>query len=142
MHELMTELSGKFEKLSTSEFVSFSEVAALKNIMGVYMIYNDKKELLYIGNTNNFHVRFSTNLKGEKTHTLVRKLIKNEMFSDRYGVFEYLKNLCCMRIEVCTNKRELQALEHFLAIYILQPPPPSYHPYNSDPPTLHSLPPL
>jgi len=120
MHTLLTDLSDKFEKLCGSEFISFSEVAALKNIMGVYMIYNDKNELLYIGNTNKFHVRFGTNLKHEKTHTLVRKLIKNEMFPDRYGAVDYLKNLCCMRIEECASKREAEALEH-LAIYILKP---------------------
>lgn len=120
MHTLLTELSDKFEKLCNSDYVSFSEVAALKNIMGVYMIYNDKKELLYIGNTNKFHVRFGTDLKHETTHTLVRKLIKNEMFADRHGVIDYLNNLCCMRIEACESKREAEALEH-LAIYILKP---------------------
>ena len=121
MHKLINELSGKFEKLNTSEFISFANVAALKNVMGVYMIYNERKELLYIGNTNKFHIRFGTDLKHESTHTFVRKMIKNEMFSDRHKVVDYLKNKCSMKIEVCASKREAEALEH-IAIYILNPP--------------------
>lgn len=121
MHKLIEELSVKFEKLNTSEFISFAKVAALKNVMGVYMIYNDRKELLYIGNTNKFHIRFGTDLKHESTHTLVSKMIKNEMFSDRHKVVDFLKNICSIKIEVCISKREAEALEH-IAIYILNPP--------------------
>ena len=113
-------LSSKFEKLNASEFISFNQVASLKNVMGVYMIYNESKELLYIGNTNKFHIRFGTDLKHESTHTLVRKMIKNEMFSDRHKVVNFLKNKCSMKIEVCETKREAEALEH-IAIYILNP---------------------
>jgi excinuclease UvrABC nuclease subunit len=121
MHKLITELLNKFEKLNASDFISFAQVASLKNVMGVYMIYNESKELLYIGNSNKFNIRFGTDLKHESTHTLVRKMIKNEMFSDRYKVVEYLKNKCSMKIEVCISKREAEALEH-IAIYILNPP--------------------
>ena len=121
MHNLIIELSNKFEKLNATEYISFAQVAALKNVMGVYMIYNERKELLYIGNTNKFHIRFGTDLKHESTHTLVSKLIKNEMFSDRYKVVAFLKNNCLMKIEVCVSKREAEALEH-IAIYILNPP--------------------
>ena len=121
MNSLVEELSSKFEKLNASAFISFAQVASLKNVMGVYMIYNDKKELLYIGNTNKFHIRFGTDLKHESTHTLVRKMIKNEMFSNRYKVVDFLKNACSMKIEVCASKREAEALEH-IAIYLLNPP--------------------
>ena len=105
MHNLIKELSNKFEKLNASEYISFDQVAALKNVMGVYMIYNASQELLYIGNTNKFHIRFGTNLKHESTHTLVRKIIKNEMFIDRHKVVDFLKNKCSMKIEVCDSKR-------------------------------------
>lgn len=121
MHSLIKEISSKFEKLNSSDFISFAQVASLKNVMGVYMIFNEKKELHYIGNTNKFHIRFGTDIKHESTHTLVRKMIKNEMFSDRHKVVDYLKNKCSMKIEVCESKREAEALEH-IAIYILNPP--------------------
>lgn len=94
-------------------FISFAQVAALKNVMGVYMIYNASKELLYIGNTNKFHIRFGTDLKHESTHTFVRKMIKNEMFSDRHKVVDFLKNNCTMKIEVCDSKREAEAIEAY-----------------------------
>ena len=120
MNKKIQLLSSKFERLNTSEFISFDQVASLKNVMGVYMIYNESKELLYIGNTNKFHIRFGTDLKHESTHTLVRKMIKKEMFSDRHKVVDFLKNKCSIKIEVCETKREAEALEH-IAIYILNP---------------------
>lgn len=125
MHKLIKGLSSKFEKLNDSEFVSFTQVAALKNVMGVYMIFNENKVLLYIGNSNKFHVRFGTDLKHESTHTLVRKMIKMELFIDRHKVVDYLKNKCLIKIEVCESKREAEALEH-IAIYILNPPYNNY----------------
>jgi excinuclease UvrABC nuclease subunit len=121
MNKKIQLLSSKFEKLNASEFISFDQVASLKNVMGVYMIYNESKELLYIGNTNKFHIRFGADLKHESTHTLVRKMIKKEMFSDRHKVVDFLKNKCSIKIEVCETKREAEALEH-IAIYILNPP--------------------
>jgi excinuclease UvrABC nuclease subunit len=120
MNKKIQLLSSKFERLNASEFISFDQVASLKNVMGVYMIYNESKELLYIGNTNKFHIRFGTDLKHESTHTLVRKMIKKEMFSDRHKVVDFLKNKCSIKIEVCETKREAEALEH-IAIYILNP---------------------
>lgn len=121
MHKLIIELSEKFESLNSNEFISFAQVASLKDVMGVYMIFNESKNLLYIGNTNKFHIRFGTDLKHESTHTLVRKMIKNGMFSDRKEIVEYLKQKCLMKIEVCETKRQAEALEH-IAIYILNPP--------------------
>ena len=120
MNKKIQLLSSTFERLNASEFISFDQVASLKNVMGVYMIYNESKELLYIGNTNKFHIRFGTDLKHESTHTLVRKMIKKEMFSDRHKVVDFLKNKCSIKIEVCETKREAEALEH-IAIYILNP---------------------
>ena len=121
MEKRINELAKKFDKLIASDFFSFAQVASLKNVMGVYMIYNENKELVYIGNTNKFHVRFGTDLKHESTHTLVRKMINNKMFSNRHEVVDFLMNKCTMKISVCESKREAEALEH-IAIYILNPP--------------------
>lgn len=121
MYKLITELSKKLGKLNESDFISFAQVAALKNVMGVYMIFNENKELLYIGNTNKFNIRFGTDLKHESTHTLVRKMLKNELFNNRHEVVDYLKTKCIIKIEICESKRQAEALEH-IAIYIFNPP--------------------
>lgn len=110
----------KFKRLVESDFVGFEDVSKLKNITGVYMIYNENSEIIYIGHTNKFHVRFGTDLMHESTHTLVRKLIRIGWFENRQKVKNYLKNKCRMRIEQCLNKREAEALEH-IAILILSP---------------------
>ena len=121
MHNLIRELFNKFDKLNSSEFISFAQVASLKDVMGVYMIFDDKKELIYIGHTNKFHIRFGTDLKHESTHTLVGKLLKIEALNERHKVVDHLTNICVMKIEICESKREAEALEH-LAIYLLNPP--------------------
>ena len=110
----------KCKKLIESTYVNFEHVSSLKNITGVYLIYNEQKQIIYIGHTNKFNVRFGTDLKHETTHTLVRKLIKSGAFVSRQDVVAYLKTKCSMKIEICKDKREAEALE-CMAIYILQP---------------------
>lgn len=120
METLIIELNAKFNKLINSNLKSFGEVATLKNIMGVYLIFNEKDEIIYIGKTNKFNVRFGTDLKHETTHTLVRKMINSNYLTDRFEVKDYLMNKCKIRIEICDSNREAEALEH-IAIYILNP---------------------
>lgn len=120
MENLLNELSAKFQKLVSSDFKSFNEVAKMKNIMGVYMIFDDNEDIIYIGKTNKFHVRFGTDLKHETTHTLVRKLIKEGRHLDRFAVKDFLINTCRIKIEVCESNRQAEALEH-IAIYVLNP---------------------
>lgn len=119
MNEQLALLSQKFENLFLSNLLEFGQVASMKNKMGVYVIYQGE-QILYIGKTNKFHVRFGTDLKHESTHTLVRKLIKNGEHKDRHEVVQFLKNLCKYRIELCNSNREAEALEG-IAIYILKP---------------------
>ena len=116
----MDDLIKKYNELKVASELSFEEVASLKNIMGVYMIYDNNNSLLYIGKTNKFNIRFGTDLKHESTHTLVSKLINNGSFEDRYQVKDFLINKCCFRIMQCNSNREAEALEH-LAIYLLNP---------------------
>ena len=113
-------LGEKYKSLVESDFMSFDEVVLLKNTMGVYVIYNHLKEIIYVGNTNKFNVRFGTDLKHESTHTLVMKFIKFAHFEDRYQVVDYLKTKCAMKIEICDSKREAEALEG-IAIYCMNP---------------------
>ena len=120
MNLLIENLNNKFEKLINSNFKNFEEVASLKNIMGVYIIHNEKEEIIYIGKTNKFNVRFGTDLKHETTHTLVRKLIKSGNHIDRFQVKKFLISQCKIKIEICDSNREAEALEH-IAIYILEP---------------------
>ncbi len=112
-------LSDKFEALMVSPKLTFDEVAALKDKMGVYMIY-ENDHLVYVGKTNKMHIRFGTDLKHETTHTLVRKMIKNEKFLNRGEVVNYFRSNCLVRIEFCDSNREAEALEG-IAICILNP---------------------
>jgi len=89
--------------------------------MGVYLIYNHKSELVYIGNTNKFHIRFGTDLLNETTHTLVKKMINSYGFKNRPQYQEYIKYQCKYRIICCETKHEAEAIEHF-AIYLMNPP--------------------
>ena len=113
-------LNDKYERLIASDLIAFERVVAQQKVIGVYMIYNPRQELIYIGHTNNFHVRFGTDLKHESTHTIIRKLIKTGGFEDARQVVEFLKTQCKYQIEKCDSKREAEALEH-IAIYILNP---------------------
>lgn len=121
MNTTITKIGQKYDKLINSRLLDFDEVALKRNVMGVYIIYETlSSEIIYIGNTNKFHVRFGTDLKHETTHTLVKKLIKTGKFKDRIEVKNYLQKKCKVRIEECQFKREAEALEH-IAIFILNP---------------------
>jgi predicted GIY-YIG superfamily endonuclease len=120
MNDKIIHLNNKFEKLLESELISYQDVCLLENIVGVYIIYNHKSEIIYIGSTINFTTRFNKDLKHKSTHTLVRKLIKSKEFVNSLQVLEYLKTQCKMKNGQCITKREAEALEH-IAIYILNP---------------------
>ena len=109
----------KFQNLIHSKFLDFETVALMKNVMGVYAIYDNNSDLIYLGSTNNFHVRF-TDLKYVSTHTLMRKLLKSQKFKDRIEAAEFLVKKCKVKIEKCDSKREAEALEG-MAIFILDP---------------------
>jgi len=120
MESQFNQLHEKYSKLISSKLIYFDNISAMKNIMGVYIVYSPQNEIIYIGSTNKFHVRFGTDLKHETTHTLTKKLIKYDVCVDRTIAVDYLKNKCKFRIEECQTKREAEALEHF-AIWILNP---------------------
>ena len=120
MKKHFDQLNKMYAELVSIDFTSFREIAAKKNIAGVYIIYSQEEEIIYIGSTNKFNIRFGTDLKHESTHTLVRKLLKREIFSERKLAVEYLLTKCKFRIQICDNKREAEALESF-AIWVLNP---------------------
>jgi len=107
-------LDEMFTDLMKSDYIPFEEIKKMKNTMGVYMIYSPEGELIYIGSTNKFNIRFGTDLRHESTHTLVRKLINQGVFVDRKAAVEYLTTKCKFLIQVCETKREAEALEHFI----------------------------
>lgn len=119
MKEHYESLGKKYANLIESRFISFSEIALKKNIMGVYIAYSEDEKIIYIGSTNKFNIRFGTDLKHESTHTLMKKLLRNT-FSNRDLAKNYLMNICKFKIEECSTKREAEALEHF-AIWLLNP---------------------
>jgi len=48
----LQKLSEKYSSLMGGRLISFKEVAAMKNAMGVYIAYSPKGEIIYIGSTN------------------------------------------------------------------------------------------
>ncbi|MBB5623732.1 excinuclease UvrABC nuclease subunit [Pedobacter cryoconitis] len=88
--------------------------------MGVYLIYDQFDNLMYIGSTNKFNIRFGTDLRHESTHTLMEKLIKFEVHIDRATAQNHFSNHYKYKVHICYDKREAEALEH-LAIWILNP---------------------
>jgi|GEM_PF-1076445 len=126
MEKSIKSLNLMFEQLKKGELVTFSDVKAMKKVMGVYIVFSEKNEMLYIGSTNNFNVRFGTDLRHESTHTLIKKLIKAEIHLDRVEAAFYFTNHYKYKIHICESKREAEALEH-LAIWLLNPK------YNSNP---------
>jgi hypothetical protein len=120
MEKSIEKLNSMFNALKKSNLISFGDVKSMKNIMGVYIIYSPENEILYIGSTNKFHVRFGVDLKYESTHTLIRKLIKAGIHPDTVQAGEYFTYHYKYRVLRCETKREAEALEH-LAIWILNP---------------------
>jgi len=120
MGKSIEQLNVMFHHLQKSNYVTFDAVKKLKKIMGVYLIFTEENELLYIGNTNNFNVRFGTDLRHEKTHTLIKKMLKAKVHADRKSAREYFTYRYKYKIYVCENKIEAEALEH-VAIWILEP---------------------
>lgn len=116
----LRQLRTSYKALTQGPLVMFVEVKSLKKITGVYMIYSADGALLYIGSTNNFHVRFGTDLRHESTHTLLNKLIKDGTHLDRLTANVHFLEHYRYRIHICQNKREAEALEHF-AIWVLDP---------------------
>jgi excinuclease UvrABC nuclease subunit len=113
-------IENKYKNILYSDFVRFDDIKKLKNITGVYLIFDENDNCIYIGCTNKFHIRFGTDLNNETTHTLMRKWLKQSLFADRHAARIYLKNECKYKYEVCSNKREAEALE-CMCILIFNP---------------------
>jgi len=113
----LEDIERDFEALLTASFMTFEEVKKLKKVMGVYCVYF-QKEIIYIGSTNKFDVRFGADLLHLSTHTLHRKLLKDGKTTAE--VRRFLKSECQYRILVCQDKLQAEALEH-LAIWIIKP---------------------
>ncbi len=120
MTEHFNELRVSYKLLISSDLLDFNTVKVQKNITGVYIIYSPDGEVIYIGSTNKFHIRFGVDLKHESTHTLIRKLLKQEIYLERNLAVNYIMLNCKFKIQICQTKREAEALEHF-AIWVLNP---------------------
>lgn len=113
-------LQASYKKLFASNFLPFNYVKDQKNVTGVYIIYSPDYEVIYVGSTNKFNIRFGVDLKHESTHTLIRKFLKNEIYLERHLAVNYITLQCKFKIHICESKREAEALEHF-AIWALNP---------------------
>ena len=92
---------------------------------GVYCILRKSKngsyETIYIGMSKNLRDRlYSRLLMGDAgTHTLRKKLVKNNVCENDKDVKEYLRNNCCCQFIKIEIERERILFEHF-AISILR----------------------
>ena len=104
-------------ELENSSFLTYEHVKKLKNLSGVYMVF-DGDEIIYIGSTKNFYVRFGTDLKHKSTHTLNNKLLIEKGNLDE--VSEILKKKFRYKVKICNNMLMAESLEHF-AIWVYKP---------------------
>lgn len=109
-----------YKNLTSSDYISFNNITDKKNVAGVYIIYSPENEIIYIGSTSKFNIRFGVDLKHESTHTLIRKFLKYELHAERKLAVEYVTTQCKFKIQICESKREAEAIEHF-AIWVLNP---------------------
>jgi hypothetical protein len=108
-----------YETLIKSKHVDFEYIAGLDKGTGVYMIFDEYNDLIYIGSSINVKKRFQ-DLRYENMHTLVRKMIKSEKYNSSNLVHDFLTNKCKYKFLKCDTVREAEAVEH-LAIYCLEP---------------------
>lgn len=109
--EYSKKLGRDFKDLLSSPFVTFDEVKKLKKIKGVYLIYFSGK-IIYAGSTNNFNVRFGTDMLHKTTHTLHSKLLNEGMPTQK--IKDFFKNKCKCKIKICKDMLRAEALEHFV----------------------------
>ena len=114
------ELKEKLEKIVNSDFLSFEDIAKKEKIMAVYFVFKKRggEKPIYIGSTNNLHVRFGTDMKYQSTHTLYKKLLDEGHLPE--NIRDFLIRKCRYKIAECADKTEAGALEHF-AIWAFQP---------------------
>ena len=114
--EGLNKLKEDFETLVNSHPLKWEKVKELKKVTGVYVIYSGK-DVIYVGSTNNFNVRFGVDLINKSTHTLNNKLL-NEKSPEE--TLDFIKNKCMYKIKDCKDKVEAECLEHF-AISVFEP---------------------
>ena len=117
MEEKLQEFKQDFKELLDSSFLKLEDISKLKKVSGVYFAYYGD-EIIYIGSTRNFSVRFSRNFKYKSNHTLHNKLLRE--LKEPNEVLDFLKNRCRYKIKTCEDKLKAEALEHF-AIWIIKP---------------------
>lgn len=105
----LEKLKNNFESLDKSNFLKWEEIKKLKKMGGVYVIFFDKK-VIYVGKTNNFNVRFGTDLINKSTHTLHKKLLKEKSFEE---VKYFIKQKYEYKIKECESEIEAEELETF-----------------------------
>ena len=115
-NEELNKLKENFEALDKSDFLSWEQIKQLKGIIGVYVIFFENK-IIYVGKTNNFNVRFGTNLMDKSTHTLHRKLLREKSLEE---VRDFIKQKCRYKIKECNDVIEAEELESFV-ISVFEP---------------------
>lgn len=114
--DVALEYVGKVKELLAGQSFSFRDVTSdhVPDKAGVYVIFNEHKEIIYIGRTKNLQRRLlgnhrSGNVKGSQFR---RALMQNYDFKDEREISNYIKK-CTFKFKEIEDSVERIRLEHF-----------------------------
>ena len=111
----LNKLKEDYETLIKSPLLKWEGVKELK-VIGVYLVYFEN-EVIYVGSTNNFNVRFGIDLKHISTHTLYKKRFREYLQNEE--LFDKIKKIRKTNVEIIKEnltKEEFQKLYLFSEI--------------------------
>jgi excinuclease UvrABC nuclease subunit len=114
---------GKVKELLTSQNFSFrNKNSNVPDEAGVYAIFNERNEVIYIGRTRNLRRRLlgnhrSGNIRGSQFR---RALMQNYGLKDEDEISNYIRQKCAFKFMEIKDPVERVKLEHF-ATAILAP---------------------
>jgi len=111
-------------ELMASQTFSFKNVNStlVPKRAGVYLIFNEQNEVIYIGRTANLNRRLlGDHMRGNVRGSQFRRaLMKNYGLKSEKQVSSYIKEKCSFKFKIVENIEERIRLEHF-ATAILAP---------------------
>ena len=118
------EFVGKVKELLASQSFSFRDVIrdSVPDNAGVYVIFNENEEIIYVGRTGNLRRRLlgdhrSGNVKGSQFR---RALMQNYGFKNESEISNYICEKCAFKFREIADSVERIRLEHF-ATAVLAP---------------------
>jgi hypothetical protein len=121
--DVALEYVGKVKELLTSQSFSFRDVPShyVPGMAGIYVIFNERNEIIYIGRTRNIKRRLLVNHRrgNVRGSQFRRALMQNYDFNDEREISNYIEK-CTFKFKEIEDSVERIRLEHF-ATAILAP---------------------